>query len=56
MITQGTFVGSHGNSLRAVNVREIEVPTVEEARQIMAKEAERRQHKFREQSKLKAHI
>ena len=56
MTTQGTFVGSHGNSSRALNVRKIEVPTVEEARQIMTKEAERRQHKFREQSKLKAHI
>ena len=56
VITQGTFVESHCSISREVDVRRIEVVTVEESRQIMAKEKARRQKKFVEQSQLKAHF
>lgn len=56
LATRGLFVGSHRSRSRAVDVRHMDVPTVEEARQIMAREAQKRKIKFQMQSRLKAHI
>ena len=56
MITQGTFVGSHCTTIRAIDVTSIDVVTVEEARKIMADERRRRQQRFEEQSKFKARM
>lgn len=56
MVTRGFFAGSQGSRSRAVDVRNMNVPTVEEARQIMAREAQKRRVQFQTQSRLKARI
>ncbi len=56
LVTQGAFIEFEGLTSHAVDVASMSVPTVEEARQMMAREARRRQIKFETQSRLKARI